>query len=106
MGVNVNDIKSEKMVAKTTVNPNCLKNCPTIPDIKAIGVKTTTFVIAAAITATAISEVPFSAANLGDSPRSIRRAMFSNTTIEFATSIPMESPKAISVITFKVNPAK
>ncbi len=105
IGVSVNDTIRENNVAKATVNPNCWKNCPTIPPIKAIGVNTTILVAVAATTAKAISPVPRSAAAEGSSPSCTRRIMFSNTTMEFATRIPTEIANPISDIKLRVNPA-
>ena len=95
---------SENSVANTTVIPNSRKNWPMMPLMKAIGVNTTTLVRVEASTATPTSAVPLAAASRGSTPSCTRREIFSNTTIELVTSVPIEMPRAISDITFRVKP--
>jgi hypothetical protein len=64
MGVTVNETRSEKRVAKVTVSANSLRILPSMPDIMAMGTKTTTLVRVEAMTAVAISEVPRSAESM------------------------------------------
>ena len=71
IGTKVKLIIRENIVAKVTVKPNCRKNCPVMPDIKAIGVNTTTLVKVEAATAIAISEAPLEAASLIGFPRDL-----------------------------------
>ena len=58
----------EKRVAETTVKPNWRKNCPTCPDMRATGVKTTTSTRVMAMAARPISARPLIAARRGGSP--------------------------------------
>ena len=105
MGVKVKETNMEKRVAKTIVRPNCRKNCPVMPVIKAIGKKTTTSHNVMAIAAMPISVRPSSAAMRASFPICICRCMFSRTTIESSTSMPIQSAMPISDIMLKVNPA-
>ena len=106
IGVNVKETNSENAPANTIVRPNCLKNCPVIPSINAIGKKTAISQSVIAIAAIPISIRPFSAASLGDSPSLRCRVIFSNTTIESSTSIPIHNVIPIRDIMLNVNPAK
>ena len=95
IGVSVNETSSEANVEAVTTIANGTKNRPAIVRIVAIGRNTTMFVSAEAATASATSPAPRAA-----SP--FRRAMFSRTTIEFATRMPTEMPTAFIVMMFAV----
>jgi len=73
IGSSVKEIKSDTSTAAVTVRPNCLKNWPTMPPMKATGTKTATIVKVVAMTARPISAVPRRAAVTASSPRSMWR---------------------------------
>ncbi len=93
-GVRVKLIASEIRVAPVITTANGVKYLPTIELIIAIGMKTTTFVLALAKTGRATSELPTEDASAGFIPSAIFLVMFSITTIEFVTSTPTEVPNA------------
>ena len=105
MGVRVKDTNRENMPAKTIVSPNWRKNWPVMPDIKAIGKKVTASHRVMAIAAMPISLRPFSAATSGCSPICRCRTIFSSTTMESSTRIPMHRVMPIRDIMLKVKPA-
>ena len=88
--------------AALMVRPNCLKNWPTMPGMKATGTKTATRVKVVASTARPTSFVPLEAAVAGSSPLSRRCVMASRTTTASSMSSPMASESASSVIWFSV----
>ena len=94
------------MPANTMVRPNWRKNCPVMPDIKAIGKKVTASHRVMATAAIPISIRPFSAASSGASPIFRWRIIFSSTTTESSTKIPIHKVIPISDIMLKVNPAE
>ena len=104
MGSSVKATKSEMSTATVMVRPNCLKNWPVTPCMKATGTKTATSVKVVAITASAISLVPWLAAWAGDSPASSRRVMLSRTTTASSMSRPMASDSPSSVIWLSEKP--
>ncbi len=69
IGVKVKEIKRENSDAKTIVRPNCLKNCPVILVMKAMGRNTTTSHSVIAMAAMPISIRPATAASFAASPR-------------------------------------
>jgi len=75
-----------------------------MPLMKAIGVKTTMFVRVDAMTATPTSPVPRTAASWGSMPSCTSRLIFSITTIELVTSVPIEMPSAMSVMILSEKP--
>lgn len=86
--------------------PNCLKNWPVALCIKAIGKNTTTSQSVIAIAAIPISLRPSSAATSALLPIARKRWIFSNTTMESSTRIPIHSAIPISDIILKVKPAR
>ena len=103
IGVRVRATKAEISTDAATPTPNSRKSRPVTPLMKAMGRKTMTRVRLIAITAKAISDVPFRAASRGDSPSSMCRWMFSTTTMASSTTIPMARTRAsrVSVLTEK-----
>ena len=69
IGSSVKATKSEMSTATVMVRPNCRKNWPVMPFMKATGTKTATSVKVVAMTASAISRVPSLAARAGGSRR-------------------------------------
>ncbi len=61
-GVTKRAAKSEKNTCTDTVMPNCLKNCPAMPDMKLAGAKIAMIVSEIAITARPISSAASRAA--------------------------------------------
>ncbi len=102
IGSSVKATKSEITTAAEMVMPNWRKNCPTMPLMKAMGMKTATMVIVVASTDSAISLVPSSAACGGDLPRSRCLKMFSRTTTASSMSSPIASDRPSSVIMLSV----
>ena len=69
-----------------------------------IGTYTTTSVSVTAIAARPISPRPFSAAAIGFSPRLRCRVVFSRTTMESSTRMPIISAMAIREMVFRLKP--
>jgi hypothetical protein len=89
--VAVIETSSEIVTAHVTTRPNSRKNCPTIPLTNAIGRNTAQIENVLATTARPTSRVPSRAAVMESSPiSSMRRKMFSSTTMASSTSIPIE----------------
>ena len=97
IGVTVSATHREKRVEKTTVIANGLNICPIDPPARAIGMKTPRLVEVVDSTARAISLVPSSAASIRLCPISLNLMMFSMTSIELLTSIPVDiaSPSVV-----------
>ena len=81
IGVSVNETNSESSVAEAITRPNWRKKPPTVPDMNATGVNTTTSTRVIAMAAIPISLRPLMAASCGSSPISRWRKMFSSTTM-------------------------
>ncbi len=104
IGVSVNETNSENSVATVTTMPNSFMYWPTKPLKNASGKKTTTSTSVIAIAAPPISVRPLMAASAGACPMSRCRVMFSSTTIESSTRIPMISESPISETLSSVSP--
>ena len=65
IGVSVKETKSDTRTENTTVRPNCRKNRPMMPFMKATGRKMTTMARVVAMTASPISDVAKAAASSG-----------------------------------------
>ena len=70
------------------------------------GKKTTSVVSVLARIADPTSELPSSALAMGDFPSSRWRYVFSRTTIELSSSIPIPKARPPKVMMFRVNPPK
>ena len=105
IGVSVNDMISENIVANTTVILNCLNSLPAIPDMVARGRNTIRFVSVEARTAMAISDVPFDALSILLCPSDLWRKMFSSTTMELVTRIPTAVDSPMRLMIFSEKPA-
>ena len=105
IGSSVKEMKSEMRTAALMVSPNCLKNWPTMPGMKATGTNTATSVRVVASTARPTSLVPFEAALAGSSPLSRRWVMASRTTTASSMRSPMASDSASRVIWLSVYPS-
>ena len=104
MGVSIRATMSDVNTANAAVQPNCLKNLPTIPLMKAVGKNTAISVKVMAITATPISSAASIAAWYGDLPIRRWRTMFSTSTMASSTKIPMTRLSASSVTTLMEKP--
>ena len=104
MGVSVSAISPENKTDAASAMPNSVNNRPVFPPMKDSGKKTETNTSVVAITAKAISRDPSKEASKGSSPNSMRRWMFSNTTMASSTTRPMASTRPSSVSTFTENP--
>ena len=96
----------EKNTCTATVMPNCLKNCPAMPDMKLAGAKIAMMVSEIAITASPISSAASIAAWTGDLPMRMWRTMFSISTIESSTRMPVESVMARKLTRFSEKPSR
>ena len=104
IGSSVNETNIDRVTAKATVIPNCLKNRPMIPPMKPTGRNTATMVKVVAATASPISAVPSKAACLWSLPLAWWRTMFSRTTIASSISRPTQIDSASSVTRLIVKP--
>ena len=95
-GVIVNETSSDDSVATTTTSANSPKNLPTMPGRKAMGKNTTTSTSVMTMAARPISSRPLMAARTADSPISRWRSLFSKTTMESSTKMPVMSVMASS----------
>ena len=92
VGVTVKETKREVSVEMTTTIANSERLRPTCPWMNAIGRKTTTSTSVMTTAAAPISIRPSYAASSGACLRSVKwRSMFSKTTVESSTRIPMTS---------------
>ena len=90
---------SEKKTAIAAVQPNCTKNLPATPPMKAVGRKTAISVKVVAMTASPISSAASRAACSGVLPMRRWRVMFSISTIASSTRMPTTIVSASSVTT-------
>ena len=97
---------SEKNTAIAAVQPNCTKNLPATPPMKAVGRKTAISVKVVAITARPISSAASIAASKGVLPIARWRMMFSISTIASSTRMPTTSDRLSSVTTLTVKPSQ
>ena len=104
MGVSVSAISPENKTDAASAMPNSVNNRPVFPPMKDSGKKTETSTRVVAITAKAISRDPSREASNGSSPNSMRRWIFSSTTMASSTTRPMASTRPSSVSTFTENP--
>ena len=88
MGVSSRATSSDASTATEAVMPNCLKNLPGMPPMKAVGRNTATSVNVVAMTARPISSAASMAAWKGVLPISRWRSMFSISTMASSTSTP------------------
>ena len=100
MGVSESATNAEKPTAAATVTPNSPNNRPVSPVMKDTGTKTAISTSVVAMTANPISREPLMDARTGGSPPSMRRTMFSSTTMASSTTRPMAStaPSSVSVL--------
>ena len=78
----------------------------TVPLVKTMGRNTHTVVRVEAMIAPVTCFVPWTAARGAGRPLPLRRKIFSITTMELSTSMPMPSERPDRVIMFRVRPAK
>jgi hypothetical protein len=99
-GVSSRATISEKVTAAATVSPNCRKNCPGMPGMKATGTKTARMAPVVAITAKPISAEASSAALYAPRSGWVRRwrTMFSISTMASSTSTPTTRVSASRVM--------
>ncbi len=95
---------SEKNTAIAAVQPNCTKNLPGTPLMKAVGRNTAISVKVVAITARPISSAASIAAWNGVLPMRRWRMMFSISTMASSTRMPTTSDSDSSVTTLMVKP--
>ena len=100
-------IRLENATAAASEMPNSPKTDPMFPGMKETGRITAIRTSVVAMTAKPISRPPFVAASRVGSPPSIRRAMFSSTTIASSTTSPIArtKPSSVSVLIEKSSAA-
>ena len=106
MGVSMRATTSEANTASAAVQPNCLKNLPAMPLMKAVGKNTAISVKVVAMTARPISSAASSAACRGVLPMRRWRSMFSTSTMASSTKMPITSDNASSVTTLMEKPSR
>ena len=104
MGVSMRATTSEANTASAAVQPNCLKNLPAMPLMKAVGRNTAISVKVVAITASPISSAASIAAWNGVLPMRRWRSMFSTSTMASSTRMPITSDSASSDTTLMEKP--
>ncbi len=97
---------SEKNTAIAAVQPNCTKNLPGTPLMKAVGRNTAISVKVVAMTARPISSAASIAAWNGVLPMRRWRMMFSISTIASSTRMPTTRLRLSSVTTLSVKPIR
>ena len=97
MGDSMRATTNEKNTAIAAVQPNCTKNLPGTPAMKAVGRNTAIKVKVVAITAKPISSAASIAAWYGDLPMRRWRMMFSISTMASSTKMPTTRDKLSSV---------
>ncbi len=99
IGVSVNETHQLMKMAKATVPPKLLKNLPIRPPMNTTGRKITNSDIVVAVTARAISRVPWAAASRAGRPcSSMWRKTFSLITTASSITMPIASTKASMVM--------
>ena len=106
IGVSTRATISEAITASAAVQPNCLKNLPAMPLMKAVGRNTAISVKVVAITASPISSAASIAACIGVLPMRRWRTMFSTSTMASSTRMPTTSDSASSVTTLIEKPSR
>ena len=104
IGTRVSAAVVETIMMMLTIQPSCLNMMPAMPVIMVRGRNTQSMVKVDAITEMATSEVAWTAASLGFSPRSKCVETFSSTTIASSTTIPMAIDNADIEMMFSVLP--
>ena len=97
IGVRLNAMKAENPTAAATVTPNSPNNRPVSPVMNDTGMNTAMSTSVVAMTAKPISFEPLMDASTAGSPASMRRTMFSSTTMASSTTRPMASTAASKV---------
>ena len=100
IGESVRATKPEKPTEMASVTLNSANSLPVSPGMKVTGTNTASSTSVVAITAKPTCRVPRKLATSGLSPCSMRRWMFSSTTMASSTTRPMASTKASSVSVF------
>ena len=106
LGVSVSDTASDRMIAATKVIENSRNNRSTRPPINKIETNTATSERFIASKVKPTSCEPRIAARNGESPRSMWREIFSNTTMASSTTRPAATISAISDRLLSENPQR
>ena len=105
IGVSVNATSSDTMIENAIVRPKVLRKRPVTLWMNATGTKMTTSESVVALTARPTSAVAAFAAAIGDMPfSSMKRKMFSSTTIASSMTMPTASVSASSDSVLSVKP--
>ena len=97
IGVRLSATNAEKPTAAATVTPNSPNRRPVSPVMNDTGTNTAISTSVVAMTAKPISFEPLMEASTAGSPASMRRTMFSSTTMASSTTRPMASTAANNV---------
>ena len=95
MGVVVRDTTIETSTAVASTTENSRNSRPTMPPMKRMGMKTATSESEMEMTVKPTSRAPRRAARSGVSPSSMRRTMFSSTTMASSTTKPVATVSAM-----------
>ena len=106
MGVSVSETTAEIRMATASVMANSWNRRPTTSPMKSSGISTAISDTVSEMMVKPICFDPFSAACMGVSPSSTKRAMFSIMTIASSTTKPVEIVNAISVRLLIEKPAR
>ena len=104
MGVRLRAQVVEMIIMMVTIQPSWRKSTPVMPVTRVRGKNTAISVSVEAMTETATSLVPCTAACRGSEPRSMCVVTFSRTTMASSTTIPMEMLSADSDTMLRVLP--
>ena len=104
IGTRVSAAVVDTVIMIETIQPSCLNIIPIIPPTIVSGRKTQSIVRVEAMTEIPTSEVPWTAASRGFSPRSICEVTFSSTTMASSTTIPMAMAREDIETMFSVLP--
>ena len=103
-GTSVRASAVDTIMMMLTIHPSWRNIIPAMPDTMVRGRNTQRVVRVEPIIEPATSDVPFTAASLRFSPRSMWREMFSSTTIELSTTMPMAMERALMEMMLSVFP--
>ena len=106
MGIKLNATNNEAKRLKAIVQARSLKSCPAIPPTNKIGKNTAIVVKVEAVTAVETCSAPARAASATVNPVSRILKIFSRTTMELSTSIPIPKARPPRLIRFKLIPLK
>jgi hypothetical protein len=96
MGVTVSEMSMDTKMEVASTKANSWKRRPTMPPMNRMGTKTAMSERLMERTVKPISSAPLKAAAMGAMPASMKRVIFSMTTIASSTTKPVEMVRAMS----------